>query len=70
MSFFIPVLTVVSGEATTVLPAGFVRVTLEFTTTVYSCPDIRPLDTVYWFTFFSSGPDEVDELPKNLQSTS
>lgn len=70
MSFFIPVLTVRSGEAATVLPAGFVRVTLEITTTVYCCPDIRPLDKVYWLTFFSSGPNECDELPENLQVTS
>lgn len=70
MSFFIPVLTVKSGEATTMLLAGFVRVTSEITFTAYSCPDIRPLDAVYWFTFFSSGPDEVDEVPKYLQVTS
>lgn len=63
MSNFIPVLTVVLGEVTSICLVGLVRETWEITFTMYSCPEIRPLVTLYVFSDLLSRPDVWAAVP-------
>lgn len=56
----------VLGEGWIKLFVGFVRVILDIMVIVYSCLDIRLLDILYWFIFFISGFDELNEFFKNF----
>lgn len=70
ISNFIPVLTVVSGEVTGICLVGLVRDTWEITFTMYSCPEIRPLDTLYMFVDLLSRPDVCPAVPNTRHFTS
>lgn len=70
MSNFIPVLTVVAGEDTGSCLVGLVRETWKIIYTMYSCPETRPLVTLYLFSDLLSRPDVCPAVPNTRHFTS